>query len=182
MVIPSQEQRLARLNSDMRTPESSVDFGIVCALELESTAIVRRMGRRQKTIGSGFTLVSGIMSGRRVAVVLSDAGRAKLANAADALLTVHHPKWLIGAGFAVGIDAHAKRGELIVPSELVNDSNQIQKTYAGCGAATALAKDVKTGRLVSVSSLPRSAKDKRTLANKFGAMAADQGGASGSTS
>src|SRR5262245_32600210 len=102
-------------------PSTSVDIGIVCALELESTAIIRRMGRRQKTIGNGFTLVSGIMSRQRVAVVRSDAGRSKLANAAEALLTVHQPKWLIAAGFGVGIDGRLKRGELIVATELVND-------------------------------------------------------------
>jgi adenosylhomocysteine nucleosidase len=154
--------------------DSFVDIGIVCALELESTAIVRRMGRRQKTIGSGFTVVSGIMSGRRVAVVRSDAGRSKLAKAADALLTVHRPKWLIAAGFGVGIDGQAKRGELIVAIELVNDHDQVQSTSAGSIAATALAKDARAGRLISIAALPRPAADKRLLAQRSGAIAADQ--------
>src|SRR5437667_202652 len=103
--------------------DPTVDVAIICTLELEAVPIVRRLGRRQKTIGDGFTVVSGWTGKRRVAVVRSDAGRKRLLAATDALLSVHRPKWLIAAGFAVGLDDALKRGSVVVASELVNEED-----------------------------------------------------------
>jgi adenosylhomocysteine nucleosidase len=132
------------------------------------------MGRRQKTLGSGFSLISGIMAGRRVAVIRSDAGRTRLMRATDALLTVHRPKWLIAAGFAVGIDGQARRGELIVATDLVNDRDEVQNTDSANTVAATLLENVKSGRLVSIAALPRTAGEKRQLVPRSGAVAADQ--------
>jgi nucleoside phosphorylase len=145
---------------------------MVCELELESTAIIRRIGQRRKTIGGGFSVVTGVMSGKRVAVVRSDAGRSKLAVATDALLAVHRPKWLIAAGFAVGIGDQVKRGEIVVATELVHDRAEVAMPEIAKRAAS---RDARAGRLVSVSPLPRTAEQKRQLASKTGAIAADRG-------
>jgi nucleoside phosphorylase len=154
--------------------DQTVDVGVVCALELETAAVVRRVGRAAKTIGSGFSVVSGIMGGRRAAIVRSDAGRAKLANATHALLTVHRPAWLIAAGFAIGLDLSLKRGELVVATELVNDQNATCVTQSIAQVAATIQPGVRAGRLLSISPLPRRRQDKQELASQFGAIAADQ--------
>jgi nucleoside phosphorylase len=154
--------------------DRTVDIGIVCTLDLEAAALVRRMGSRQKTIGSSFSVVCGILGGRRTAVVRSDAGRKQLMVAVDALISVHRPKWLIAAGFGVGIDGTLKRGVIVVGTELVNDEGDIEKLE---GVALAVAQRIQgatAGRIVSTKSVPRSAASKRELHTKSGAIAADQ--------
>ena len=154
--------------------DPTVDVGIVCALELEMVPLVRRLSRRLKTIASGFTVERGVISGRRVAVVRSDAGRNRLVAAADSLLSVHRPKWLIAAGFAVGIGDGMKRGDLIVASELIGDSDERKKTAVELMVANKLFQDVKTDGVISIAKVPRSAREKRALFVKTGAVAADQ--------
>ncbi len=154
--------------------DPSVEVGILCALELEAAPIVRQLGGRQKTIGSVFSVVRGTISRRRVAVVRSDAGRSRVAVAADALLTVHQPRWLIAAGFAVGVIDDVQRGQIVVAREVTNVDGEIFPADTKSAGAVDLAPNIKFGRLVSVPTAPRTVAEKRQLFAMTAAIAADQ--------
>jgi nucleoside phosphorylase len=152
----------------------SVDVAIVCALDLEADAIVRHLRRHKKTIGSGFTITCGTLSSRPVAVVRSEPGRKRIAAAADAVLHVHRPRCLIAAGFAIGLDATLRRGDVLVASEIVNDAGDREPISDTAVAVATRVAGANIGRLVSVSSLPRTVSAKRELLAKTVAVAADQ--------
>jgi adenosylhomocysteine nucleosidase len=153
--------------------DPKVDVAIVCALELEAASMVRRLGGRQKTIGNGFTIVTGWCSQRRVAVLRSDVGRKRLLSAADAMLAVHRPNWLISAGFAVGIDECLKRGDFVAATELVDEDNTIVPTDLQRTVLATAARGLVPGRIVSISPLPRAAAEKCALKKHSRAIAAD---------
>ena len=154
------------------TEDRHVDVCIVCHLELEAAPLVARLRSRRRTRGHEFEIVQGSWSGRRAAVVRCPRTRAKLASAVEATLAVHQPRVVIAAGFATGLDAGFKKGEIVVASTCTNLEEQFTTDTLQRNAVS-LPDGVHQGRIVSMPKLPRKAIAKRQLGEQAAAIAVD---------
>ncbi len=151
-----------------------VDVAIICTLDLESDPIVKQLRNRRKTLGNRFQIVEGDAAGKRLAVVRVEPSPKRLADAMDALLFVHRPRWVIAAGFAIGIDPALNTGRIVIADELADDSGRILKINLRAAPEQRSTADVVFGRLVSMRNPPRTKSRKNDLRQRAGAVAADR--------
>lgn len=148
--------------------------GLVFALGIEAGGLEDLMGGAVTTQGDGFSLRQGILGGRRIAVALSGAGRAKAAKAADALIAGHRPQWIISAGFAGGLDAKLHRHDLLMADHVADMAgNQLTIDLQVDPAALRAAPQVHVGRLLTADHVIRTPAEKEALGRQYHALAVD---------
>ena len=153
--------------------DQNVDIAVICALELEAAPLVRRLRGRRKTVGNRFVLVEGSVASRRLVVAWTDGLTKRLTVAADAVLFTHKPRWLVAAGFAVGLSDAARIGDIVLASELVDKAGNCLNVGIRLAPEDAAAPGTHAARLVSVARWPHSIADKHDLHVRTGAVAAD---------
>jgi adenosylhomocysteine nucleosidase len=150
-----------------------VDVLAVFALELESAPLLRMLLGQRATTGSGFHVVEGSFGGRRLAVATIGSTGSRREAALDALESVHKPRWLVSAGFAVGLADEVRTGEIVLASELTDEQgNSLSPNYR---ENRPLGKGrLHVGRCISMARLPVSTESKRAAGKERRAMAADR--------
>ena len=150
-------------------PPVSADVGIVAALGIEVAPFLAKLGRVRKYSGPKFAVVEGEVAGKLVAVVLAGAGRARAQRGAEILLDGHRPRWIISAGFAGALDPALRRNDLVLASEVVNLEG---RRYA-IDLAVPEGQGLRTGRLLTVDEIVRTAAEKAELRRAHGADVVD---------
>lgn len=97
-------------------------YAIIFALGVESGPTEDLLAGAIRIRGSGFHLLEGGISGRRVVILRSGAGQSQAAKAAELLIETHRPKTVISAGFAGGLTPSIKRGSILL-ANCVQDSS-----------------------------------------------------------
>jgi nucleoside phosphorylase len=156
------------------TDNRNVDVAIVCTLAMESDPFVKRLRNQRKTVGNRFHIVEGDAAGKRLAVLRTEPSPKRLAEAVDALLFVHRPRWVVAAGFAIGIDPTLLKGRLVIADELADESGRVLKINLRAAPEERTAGEFAFGRLVSLRSPPRSKLRKSALRERTGAIATDR--------
>lgn len=111
------------------TPMSNLEikpcqFGIVFALGIESGSLEDLLSGTVRIRGSGFFIKEGGLKGRRVVIIRSGAGMTNAARAAEALIDGHHPKIIVSAGFAGGLDTGLKRHDILIADCVTDQSGR----------------------------------------------------------
>jgi adenosylhomocysteine nucleosidase len=148
-----------------------IDVAVVCALEMEAVPLIKRLRKTRRIIASSFVLDHGMIGDRGIAV-MRPSGVKRVAAASEALLDVHRPRWLISAGFAVGLSERVQRGDVMLASELVDGSSSRLAMEPPAIQLVQLPR-VHAGRLLSVAKVPRLGRRKIELGEQTGAVAAD---------
>ncbi|MGD0383495.1 MAG: hypothetical protein ABSA77_08250 [Thermoguttaceae bacterium] len=99
-------------------------FGIVFALGIESGCFEDLLAGAVRIRGSGFFIKEGGLKGRRVAIIRSGAGLINAARAAEAIIDGHHPKIVVSAGFAGGLNPSLKRHDILILDTVIDPSGQ----------------------------------------------------------
>lgn len=148
---------------------TSADFGLVAAMSMEVGPLLDRLERVRKFRARKTTVIEGEHRGKVVAVVLTGMGRARAQRGAETLVDGHRPRLLISAGYAGALDPELKRGEIVVPRELVNIEGRrfAVDTFADLGP------HVRSGRLLTGDAVVRTAAEKAELRAKFEADLVD---------
>ncbi len=154
------------------TDAAHADVGIVCALAIESSGLLRQCERVRKYVGGCFVFRGGWYRGVRVAVVECGMGLQRAQAATEALLDAHTPDWVLSCGFAGALVPDLKIGHILVPTRVVRAST-----------ANVLPIDVRmpedrrrglfVGTLVSSEQMVRTVTAKKRLAEQFQALAVD---------
>ena len=150
----------------------SADIGVVAALGIEVAPFIARLKNVRKYSGPKYAVVEGELAGKLVAVVLAGAGRARAQRGVEVLLDGHRPRWMISAGFAGGLDPALRRNDLVLANEVVNLEGRryaIDLTVPAGSEAGGL----RTGRLLTVDEIVRSAGEKAELRRRFAADLVD---------
>jgi adenosylhomocysteine nucleosidase len=172
--------RDAHAGDSHEQPPSSVEtsqalvpchVAIVFALSLESGHLEDRLSGLVSTRGHGFTVRTGGLHGRGVAVAISGPGKRAARQAALAVLAGHRPHWLIAAGFAGGLKPEIKQGDIIVADSVVGLNGE--RLSIDVRHSTSNVQGVHFGRLLTVDHIVRKAGDKRQYGEHFGALAVD---------
>ena len=122
-----------------RVPSTAVDVGIVFALSVEADAFERLVEDRREVRGAQFAFSTGVAAGRQIAWCISGVGSAAAAAAARQLIDGHHPRLIVSAGFAGGLDPKLQRGVAVRPNVAVLDHASQPITLAAPSGPTASA-------------------------------------------
>ena len=150
-------------------PPISADIGVVAALGIEVAPFLARLTNVRKYSGPKFAVVEGELAGRVVVVVLAGAGRQRAQRGAEVLLDGHRPRWMISAGFAGALDPTLRRNDLVLATEVLNLEG---RRYA-IDLAVPAGQGLRTGSLITVDEIVRSAAEKADLRRRFGADLVD---------
>jgi adenosylhomocysteine nucleosidase len=145
--------------------------------------------------GQGFTAKEGGCKGRRVVVVRSEPGQTNAAAAAETVIDGHHPRWLISAGFAGGLDPSFTKNDLLLADRVGNENGQSlplsldflpspfgrgaggegEEVRVGDGETPKLfhAAGATIGQLLTLDRIVRTPEEKKMLFEKHSAAAAD---------
>ena len=153
------------------------DVGVVFALAIEAGGFEDRLSGVLAIEGTPFTIKFGGLQGRHVVVVHSGAGREAATRATDALIAGHHPRLVISAGFAGGLNESLKRGEFLLPDRLLDtrgNSILLPNLNDQPGLKSLRDRpDVHVGALLSADRIISSPAEKRALGEKYSALAVD---------
>lgn len=154
------------------------DVGIIFAEKSELGGMEDQLDGVLATAGGGFTARQGGLSGRNIVLLTSGAGSDAARRGAEALIAGHHPRWIVSAGFADGLQSQLNRGDLLLVDRVTDETGRAFGIDLSVDpAALAAAPGVHVGGLLSVEREPRTAAERTALAAAHPALAADRGSA-----
>jgi adenosylhomocysteine nucleosidase len=148
---------------------TSADVAIVFALAVEANAFERLVGDRRETRGARLTFSTGVLGGRRLVWCISGVGRAAAAGAAHQLIDGHHPRLLVSAGFAGGLDPDLRRGAAVRPDAVVTEAAARPLSLAAPPSGAAPGPLT----IVTVDAVAATVEMKRRLADRTGGQLVD---------
>ncbi|MGW8257247.1 MAG: phosphorylase family protein, partial [Thermoguttaceae bacterium] len=151
------------------------DFGIVFALGIESGALEDLLSGSVRVRAHGFTAKEGGINGRRVVIVRSGAEAKNVARATDLLLDGHHPKMVVSAGFAGGLDPKLRRNDIVVANEVIDARGQKLSLDQQASTFTWATEQPGThaGKLLTLDQVVHDPREKQLLFQRHQAMALD---------
>jgi adenosylhomocysteine nucleosidase len=153
-------------------PPPPADVGIVAALPIEVGPFLASLRDVRKYASAKLTIQEGTWRGRMVALVVGGPGRAAAARAGNLLVAGHRPRWLLSAGFAGALATDLARGDVVLPDEVVDAEGNHARIEVGVNA-DAGRPVVRSGRLVTVDAVVRTASQKSSLRESSGAICVD---------
>jgi len=155
-------------------PPPPCHLGIVFALGIESGCFEDRLRGLVTIRGNGFVAREGGLDGRRVALILSGAGRDNAARAAELLIAGHQPRRVVSAGFAGALDPRLNRHDILVADCMVDaDGAEVPVDLPPELLEAACQPGVHRGRLLTVDRVVRLPAEKRAMFERFQASAVD---------
>lgn len=155
-------------------PLPPVDIAVVFALSVESGGFVDLMQERVTTRCHSHTEHRGPLNGRSVLVVESGVGQDAAGRITADVIGLHHPNWVVSAGFAGALRPELRRGHILMAEEVVDVSGQrlsigLTVDHASIESSPAL----HVGRLLTVDQLIRTRALKEQLGTEHNAVACD---------
>lgn len=157
--------------------ETACRFGLVFALGIEAGGTEDLLEGAQYTRGEGFSIVQGLLAGRRVAIMQSGVGGQAAALGTTALIAGHRPDWIISAGLAGGLCDDVARGDFVFADAIIgcDGSRSTLGSVDRRVIAELETKDARkhVGTLLTTDRPIRDPAEKRALGERYGALAVD---------
>ncbi|MCA1685117.1 MAG: nucleoside phosphorylase [Planctomycetia bacterium] len=147
------------------------DVGVVAAMSIEVGFLTDRLERVRKYAGPGHTVIEGETGGKLVAMIVGGMGRESARRAVGLLLDGHRPRWVVSAGFAGALDPALKRNDAVMPGEVIDPGGV--RYAVGVTVPSEPGSRLKTGRLLTVDTIIRTAAEKADLRARHGADLVD---------
>jgi adenosylhomocysteine nucleosidase len=149
-----------------------VDVGIVAALPIEVGPFLSALRDVRKYASGRLTIQEGVLKDRLVALVVAGPGRVAAARGGNLLVAGHRPRWLVSAGFAGALSPELSRCDVLLPDEIVEPGGEIIRVDVGVNTDPGGAA-VRSGRLVTMDAIVRTAAEKAALRESSGAICVD---------
>jgi adenosylhomocysteine nucleosidase len=148
-------------------------LGVIFALGIESGFLEDSLADKITIRGEGFKAKEGDLHGRRIAIMLSRAGRANAAKAAETLINGHKPTFVLSTGFAGGLSPQLKRNDIVLVNEIMLDSGESIAVAPSPWEEGIEPADICRGKLLTTDRIIRLADEKKSLFETTGAVAVD---------
>ncbi len=140
-----------------------VDGLIVYPSDLDAGGVLDLTKEKQTTHCETLTEQTGVFGSRRVALVELGDGVAASKNMATALKLIR-PLWVISIGFASGLSADARRGQIVMASRIINEHGDAHRAGLALAAGQSPPAGIHWGDLLTVDRLPKTSAEKKSLA------------------
>jgi adenosylhomocysteine nucleosidase len=153
-------------------PPGPADVGVVAALPIEVGPLIERLHDVRRYAGSRHKVVEGEYAGKLIALIVGGTGRKSARRATQILLEGHRPTWVISAGFAGALNPDLVRNSVLLASEVVDQDGS---TWAIDVSVPPEAEQqrLRSGRLLTVDRIVRTAAEKDALRQRYQADAVD---------
>jgi adenosylhomocysteine nucleosidase len=154
---------------------TSADVGIVAALGVEVGFLTDRLTRVRKYSGPDHRVIEGESGDKLVALIIGGAGRTAARRATELLLDGHRPRWIVSIGFAGALDPSFGRGDIVLPSDVVDAEGRRYSIGVAVPDEPNEAKGprLRSGRLLTIDMIARTAVEKAALRERYGADVVD---------
>jgi len=155
-------------------PPPPCEIAVVFALGIESGGLVDLLENAVTTRYQTHVEYAGFLGGRYVVIADAGVGRDAAAQTARHLIALHHPPWIISAGFAGALHADLRRGHVLMADEVVDTTGQSLSI-----GLTVSRDDIEQspslhmGRLLTVDEIVRTRSEKERLGGEHAALACD---------
>jgi len=157
---------------DEQQPDlAHADVGVVCALAREMAFFFDGCQKVRKYTGGKFTFRGGRFGEIRVACAESGMGFAKARAATQALIEGHTPPWVLSCGYSGALRDGMKVGDIVMADAICDTHGHELKV--DLHMSTEGQKGLHVGRFVTSDEMVRLAADKKTLGEKYDAIAVD---------
>lgn len=155
-------------------PPPPPPVAVLFALGIESGGLVDRMTQAVTTHCPAFVERVGRLDWRPLVVAESGVGREAAGQAAEDLIQIHQPRWIVSAGFASALVDSLPPGHIVMADVIVAPHEQ--PLEVGVPIDPRVVADpprLHTGRLVTVDQIVRRRADKAALAAQSGGVICD---------
>ena len=174
VVEPAIKGRRAAEPAPDTGPSPHPDVVLVFALGLESGGFVDQMTDVVTTECPAFVERAGTQNGRRLIVAESGVGREAAMQATEDVIKIHHPNWIISAGFAGALVDDLPRGHILMADSVIDrHGDPLEVGFKISPEVVTSTPSLHVGRLVTVDQLIRRREEKEKLAAEFQAIACD---------
>jgi len=154
-------------------PFASVDVGVVVALSIEAGCFSDRLGVKSNVRGNGFEVIQGFLGKRPIALMLCGVGAEAAERGTEALLAGHHPRWVISAGFAGGLQPQLKRGDLVLATHVQNAAGKLLAIDFRGSLPPPPGLTIFQGKVLTSDRILASVDEKRAVGQSTGALAVE---------
>jgi adenosylhomocysteine nucleosidase len=150
------------------------DVAFVMSTEVEAEGLSKRLEGSVTTRCASFVEHAGRWCGRQVVIAECGLGAKAAAKATADVIAIHHPAWVVSAGFAAALADHLRRGHILMADRVAN-SKQGELAVGLKFDPNALAeiKGLHVGRLLTIDRLVHKPDQKRVLGHEHAALACD---------
>lgn len=150
------------------------DVALVLSTEVEAEGLAKQLNDKVTTRCASFVEHAGQWCQRRVVLAESGLGAQAAAQATADVIAIHHPTWIVSAGFAAALAGHLRRGHILM-ADRVADSEGHEWTVGLRldPRVVAEANGLHVGRLLSVDRLVHDPGQKLALGREHAALACD---------
>lgn len=171
------QMQVSRADSPDRAAQAETpacDIVAVFALGLEANALVDRMQGVVATPCASFVERVGVLDGHRLTLAESGVGAVAARQATEDVIALHHPAWIISAGFAGALHESSRRGHIVMADQIVDQHHHALTVPLHIDPRVVAAnRTLHVGRLLSVDHVVLKADEKRRLAAAHQAIACD---------
>lgn len=169
---PTASAQTQRTASDDTKPNVSADYAlaVLSSYDAETAVFCDRMKDVVSTHAAGFSVRTGTISGRRIAVAAVGDDWTTAARATEAIATAYHPQLVVAVGFVTGLSTDIARGDLVVARQIVGEAEQ-RVALDVAGEST---KTIHFGTLTTVRASPVGPSERKQLGDAYSALAADR--------
>jgi adenosylhomocysteine nucleosidase len=155
-------------------PPSPCAAALVFALGVESGGFVDLLEDVERRRFRTRIEYDGRLENRRVLAVDSGVGAEAAARAAERVITRHQPSWIVSAGFAGALREDVRRGQIIMPTSIIDAADGEWSVGLKMDAESAAStRGLHLGGLLTVDHIVRTPEARRRLAEQHGAIACD---------
>jgi adenosylhomocysteine nucleosidase len=156
------------------SPLAAPEVALLFALNLESGGLVDRATNVVTTECPAFVERAGLLDGRSVIIAESGVGQQAAMQAAEDLIKIHHPRWIVATGFAGALVPAVQCGDILMADSIVDCHHQpLEVGFRIAPQVVEATPSLRVGRLLTVDQLVRRRDEKEKLAAEFGAVACD---------
>jgi adenosylhomocysteine nucleosidase len=149
-------------------PAAGCDVGVIFAVSIEADAFSRLVTMTSETQATQMTFHEGTVHGRRVVWCVSGVGVDAATAATRLLVDGHHPRLVVSAGFAGGLDPNLRRGSVVRPAVSVVEGDSLKLSLAYADPEPGLPMTI-----ITASRVVASVEEKRCLAERSGGHVVD---------
>jgi len=153
-------------------PPVPVDVGIVAALSIEVGFLMDRMTKVRKYAGPNHAVIEGECAGKVIALIVTGVGREAARRGTQLLLDGHRPRWIVSAGFAGALDPTLRRNDIVMANEVTDLDGQRFTIDVEVPPEEGRPR-MRSGRLLTVDGIIRTAAEKAELRTRLGADLVD---------
>ncbi len=150
------------------------EIAVLFGTNLEAEDFASGFEGRSTTRCASFVEHAGGIAGRNVVAIETGTGVRASGRAAEDVIALHHPDWVISAGFAAALRPELLRGHILMADQVVAPQGDPLVVGLHIDSETIAAmRHLHVGRLVTVHQPVRQPNARRELGEQYDALAAD---------